>query len=615
MAKQNTFNPVKQDVDGKKAHRMIWSSIVFSMALKGLEQGKKLIYNPFYEGNTKLIKGDLVFERTPEEIEEWKKCKNDIIYFAEKYCKLMTPKGVKHIHLRDYQKEYLKHLQDHRLSIMVSCRQAGKTTTSAIFMLWYILFNIDKNSLVLGDKRKTAIEILNKVKSIYYELPYFLKPGVYKWNENEIVLDNGCRCMAEATTPNSGISFTFHCVLADEFAKINKNIQETFYSHLFPTITAASARFMISSTVNGKDLFYRLYTAALMHENDYAPFTVTWDRVPEWNPDKECWEKRDEIWHQKQIANYGSEEAFESQFGINFDVTSNSLINRRKIQKCRASSIKFITKELPGVSLSNYIYWHPDFDPYSLRKEFVIIPIDIAEGLGSDYTVAQICRLVINQNHKVAIECVGYYRSNDVAREEVSKMLMQLTMIYTHPDHTLISLERNTYGELMESDIKQYNESDPSLSMFDIGCIVRYYNESMTKFVRGIKITPGNKSSHCLLFQEDFERDLIINNAELFVFEMENFCNDGSGHYKASFGHDDMMMSMIQLEFIKKTLQYKNLTTDFEDNESYVEDDTIYNPYDQEYIMNTPELSVMQDAYTMEQFIQYNNRYRLNGNL
>ena len=108
IKKNITFNPVKEDTDGVKARRMIWSSTVLDAALKGLEEGKKLIFNPFYEGNTRLLKGDLVFRRTEEEIDEWMRCKFDILYFVEKYCKLMTPEGIKHIQLRDYQKKYLK---------------------------------------------------------------------------------------------------------------------------------------------------------------------------------------------------------------------------------------------------------------------------------------------------------------------------------------------------------------------------------------------------------------------------------------------------------------------------------------------------------------------------
>ena len=106
----NNFNPVKEDTSGKQAKRAVWSTKVINMAIKGLMQGKRLVANPFYENDIKLLKGDLLFQRTPDEIEEWKRCANDILYFAEKYCKLLTPEGIKHVKLRDYQKKYLQHL-------------------------------------------------------------------------------------------------------------------------------------------------------------------------------------------------------------------------------------------------------------------------------------------------------------------------------------------------------------------------------------------------------------------------------------------------------------------------------------------------------------------------
>ena len=50
------FNPVKEETDGVKAKRMIWSTQAIDLALKGIEQGRKLVANPFYENNTKIIK-------------------------------------------------------------------------------------------------------------------------------------------------------------------------------------------------------------------------------------------------------------------------------------------------------------------------------------------------------------------------------------------------------------------------------------------------------------------------------------------------------------------------------------------------------------------------------
>ena len=574
------FNPVKEEKDGVMARRMVWSTPSLQAAIKGLEEGKKLIANPFYEGNTKILKGDLVFQRSEEEINEWVKCKNDIVYFAEKYCKLMTPQGIQHITLRGYQKKYLKHLEKHRLSVYLACRQCSKTTMSALFMLHYINFNTDKNALVIGSKLKVAKEILDKAKKIYYELPYFLKPGIYKWNECEIVLDNGCRLMAEATTINSGISYTFHCVLADEFAHVAPNILDKFYNNLFPTITAANARFMITSTQNGYNLFYRIYSAAEAGENEYAPFKTDWWEVPDFDPETKTWKERDEAWHQRQVANYGSEEAFNAQFGTNFDVSANTLIAQKVLNKRKQRLVNFVSKDLYGVSSSDNFIWHPDYEPMEqLRKDYIIITVDLAEGTGNDYITYAINRLKDPGSSK--IECVGMFRANNIRREDCTLALQLLCCYYCDFNKLLISFEKNTYGEIFLRQIYDGIENHPVISQnFDPGVLAKYYtNEKKTNFSTGIKVTQGNKTAYCLMFKESYEKDLIQNDSSIYMTELDKFCDDGTGHFKASFGHDDMVMAMIQLEFVKSTLQYKFLKELF-DSQISKEDEVYYNAFD-----------------------------------
>lgn len=577
---KESFNPIKEDKDGIKAKRAIWSTRAIDLAFEGLKQGRKLVANPFYENNTKLLKGDLVFERTEDEIEEWLRCKNDIIYFVEKYCKLMTPEGIRHVKLRDYQKNYLRHLEQHRLSIYLACRQCGKTTTSAVFMLHYILFNVDKNALVLGNKRKTAVEILDKAKKIYFELPYFLKPGIYKWNEGEIVLDNGCRLMAEATTVNSGISFTFHCVLADEFAHVAPNILDSFYNNLFPTITAAKARFMITSTQNGYNLFCRLYKAAEAGISEYSAFKTDWYEVPEWDPDKKCWVKRDEAWHKLQVANYGSEEAFNKQFGTNFDVSANTLINQKIIQKRNLRLVDFVEKEMPGVPYSYAWKWHPNFDPTECKNSYIVMTTDIAEGGGGDSTVCCVHRLIEPGTNK--LECVGYFKSNLLDREKATLSIQVFACLMCHNDRTLLSFERNIYGEMF---VKQMNENTekglPGCKDFDESIFVKYYNESGTRFNYGVKITTGNKTAHCMLYKEEYEKDSIICDATDYMIELNNFMDNGNGKYAASFGHDDMVMAEIQVTFVKDTLQYKLLKDDFETGYNVNTSDYVYNAFEE----------------------------------
>lgn len=120
------FDPIKQQVNGKAADKVIWSTAVINKALEGIQSGQPLKASPFLNKNTKLLKPELVRKYTQEEIEDYKRCALDPLYFAEK-CFLMTPKGLQACKLRDYQKEYIKHLQNNRFSILLSCRQSGKT--------------------------------------------------------------------------------------------------------------------------------------------------------------------------------------------------------------------------------------------------------------------------------------------------------------------------------------------------------------------------------------------------------------------------------------------------------------------------------------------------------
>lgn len=556
------FNPIKETIDGKKAHDMIWSSKVIDIALKGLEQGKKLIANPFYENNTKLLKGDLVFERTPEEVEEWIHCREDIIYFANKYCKLMTPEGIKNVEMRDYQKDYLRHLEKNRLSIFLSCRQSAKTTTSAIFLLHYILFNIDKNSLVLGNKGKTAREILDKVKKIFLEIPYFLKPGIYKWNEGQIVLDNGCMCMAEATTINSGISFTFHCVLADEFAHIHPNILDKFYNNLFPTITAGKARFIISSTQNGYNLFYKLWCGAIEGENEYAPFKVDWWQVPEWDPENHKWVKRDEEWHKLQIANYGGEENFNKQFGTNFDISGNCLVTTSSLKKQMERAQEFVNKDMPGFIYSKYFFWDPRYDLARLRRDYIVITIDIAEGLGKDYTVFNINRLYYD-NDEVITQLVGYFRCNTLECKRCAQILIDFcTRFFATEDRYIISVEYNLYGELFVEMVRKYMDNAPLNNIFSTDVFVKYWNDTRTKYITGVRVNRGNKINMCKKFKSDFEMNRNLCFDTRFLNELTNFSEQGNGSFACIIGHDDLVMAQIQLEEVYTTLQFKNLVED-----------------------------------------------------
>lgn len=168
------FNPIKQDKDGIVAKRVVWTTKSIEAAIKGLVEGRKLVANPFYEYNTKLLKGELVFKRTQEEVDEFRKCMNDVVYFAETHCQLMTPEGIQHIKLRDYQIKYLKHLENNRLSIYRACRQCAK----CVIPIELVRIKV-KDELFVGKLKK---EDWNNyyINDNIYELPLFEVMNLYK---------------------------------------------------------------------------------------------------------------------------------------------------------------------------------------------------------------------------------------------------------------------------------------------------------------------------------------------------------------------------------------------------------------------------------------------------
>jgi hypothetical protein len=87
----------------------------------------KRFQNPWFQGEVGVRRAGVTFRMSDDEIQEYIKCKLDIQYFAEKYCKIKTEDGsVRNMTLRDYQKDILDLYTKNRFSILCASRQVGK---------------------------------------------------------------------------------------------------------------------------------------------------------------------------------------------------------------------------------------------------------------------------------------------------------------------------------------------------------------------------------------------------------------------------------------------------------------------------------------------------------
>lgn len=163
---KTTFNPVKEVKGDQRSQAIQWTSAILDVAVKGLDKGKRLVANPFYENNVKLLKPDLVFVRTAQEVAEWERCANDIFYFVETYAKTMTPLGIRNITLRDYQRRYLQLLLDNQLTIYRAARQSSKCA----FFISKVLINISTKDCLLAKKINLSDYFINEDT---YEIPFY----------------------------------------------------------------------------------------------------------------------------------------------------------------------------------------------------------------------------------------------------------------------------------------------------------------------------------------------------------------------------------------------------------------------------------------------------------
>lgn len=92
------------------------------------------------------------------------------------------------------------------------------TTITTAYLLWVAMFVPDQTILIVGNVLKTAIEILDRIKYSYEQLPDWLRDSSYEYNKTSIRFTNGSKIICRATTKSSanGLSVSIlYCLSGD----------------------------------------------------------------------------------------------------------------------------------------------------------------------------------------------------------------------------------------------------------------------------------------------------------------------------------------------------------------------------------------------------------------
>lgn len=445
------------------------------------------------------------------------------------------------------------------------------TVTSSIFICWYVLFHTDRNVLIMANKGDTTKELMDKIRAIIENLPFFLKLGMLKKDVMGMKFDNGCRILGQATTKSAAIGFTVHLLYCDEFAHIPPNILDAFWRSVYPTLSSSSiSRCIITSTPNGFNKFYEIYSKGEAKENEFVAINIAWWRVP----------NRDEKWKQREIANLGSVEMFNQEYECLFLSSSNLLLKSDQLKKILDFRLDYEWKELNDFETyekGQYLdlKWKPDFDVDNLKEknEFYIMSIDTSEGVGQDSSVISIFNLELMEKKEVKkikkidsftdlikLNQIGTFESNTIQPDEFAKFIYHLCLECFNLDNLKLIIEANTFGgEVIRNLLNIYgddNEFEPEL-------IVKFFHrQGASKREFGIKV--GNeKSLYCKDVIKYIDNNKIKISDKIHAKQFESFGKTKTGNYAALTGHDDRVMTIVNLTQFFKTLDCAELFEEF----------------------------------------------------
>ena len=150
-----------------------------------------------YLGNPNLKKANTAIEFTEDNIREFMKCKQDPVYFANNYVKIISlDEGLTQFHPYHFQEKLINNFHNNRFNICKMPRQTGKSTTVVSYLLHYAVFNDSVNIGILANKAATARELLGRLQTAYENLPKWMQQGIIAWNKGSLELENGSKILA-----------------------------------------------------------------------------------------------------------------------------------------------------------------------------------------------------------------------------------------------------------------------------------------------------------------------------------------------------------------------------------------------------------------------------------
>lgn len=474
-----------------------------------------------YLNNPNIKSAGVKLDFTQEQVTEYVRCSEDPIYFIRKYAKIIhVDRGLIPFELFDFQESMIRTYNSDRKVIVKLPRQMGKTTSTAAFFLWYILFHDNKVTAILANKAALAREILSRIKLMYEHVPFFLQQGVIEWNKGSITLENGSRVLAAATSASGIRGYSLSLVFLDEFAHVGNNIAEEFFTSIFPTISSGKdTKILIASTPNGLNHYYKFWREAEEHTNGFTPIFFEWHRMP----------TRDQAWLEDQRKVLG-EQKFLQEVMCDFLGSSATLISGKKLATLAMTSPK---------------YSEQGFDVFEMPQtnHNYVLSCDPARGLGLDNSAFSIIDIT-----QIPYRVVAKYKSNTISPIMLPSIIFNAATRY---NRAYVLVEINDNGQqivdMLHWDFEYENIFKFESSQKTGPKVAAGYKP---KTIFGLKTTEPVKRVGCTNLKTLIEDDKLLVTDYDTIHELSTFTQQ-QNTWKADEGYkDDLVMTLVLFSWL-----------------------------------------------------------------
>jgi hypothetical protein len=325
------------------------------------------------------------------------------------------------------------------------------------------------------------------------------------------------------------IANAIHSHQCDEFAYVQPNIANEFWTSISPTL-ATGGRAIITSTPNSdEDQFAIIWQESRdtldefgndridgLGRNGFFGFEASWDEHPE----------RDDAWKAVEIGRIGVER-FDREYGCKFLVFDETLINSVKLSL-------MIGKD-PLLKMGQ-VRWYKK----PTAGNMYVLALDPSLGTGGDFSGIQVFELpnftqVAEWQHNLTPIQGQVKICRDILRYIQTEIGMDnSTSIYW-------SVENNTVGESALVVVENLGEETfPGLFLSEPA-----RKGHVKKFRKGFNTTFGNKISSCARMKYLIEEDKMIINSRSLLSELKTFIASGTSFRAKNGQHDDLVSALL----------------------------------------------------------------------